>query len=103
MVLWRLSICQDWAAPFEMVSTTALTSSPAFLAKWIPSARPSTRPAMQFWLTIFVSWPEPLAHPGVGRDDRLGAGIGVLGAAAHHGQDAVFRTRRTAGHRTVDE
>ena len=42
-----------------VVSTTADTSSPAFLAKCRPSDRPWTRPAMQIWLTILVSWPLP--------------------------------------------
>jgi hypothetical protein len=46
---------------------------------------------------------EPLAHTGIGLDHGLGAGIGLLAAATHYRQDAVFRTRRTAGHRTVDK
>ena len=63
---------------------------------------------MQIWLTILVSWPEPaapkpLAHPGIGGDDRLGAGIGVFAAAAHHGQHAVFGAGLAAGHRRIDE
>ena len=48
--------------------------------------------------------PEKLAHPRVGAgDDRLGSGIGIFLAAAHHRQHAVFRTRLAAGHRRVDE
>ena len=47
--------------------------------------------------------PEQLAHAGIGRDHRLGAGIGFGAAAAHHGQHAVFRTGLAAGHRGVDE
>ena len=59
MVLPRFSICQEPAAPLEITSSTASTSRPARLAKWTPSDRPWTRPAMQIWLTILVSWPEP--------------------------------------------
>ena len=59
MVLWRFSICQEPAAPLEMTSTTFSMSRPAFLPKWMPSDSPCTRPAMQIWLIILVSWPEP--------------------------------------------
>ena len=47
--------------------------------------------------------PEPLAHPGIGRDDRLGAGVGFLAAAAHHRQNTVFRAGLPAGYRGIDE
>ena len=40
----------------EYVFTDA---SPLFFAKWMASERPCTRPAMQIWLTILVSWPAP--------------------------------------------
>ena len=46
---------------------------------------------------------EPLAHPRIGRDHRLGAGIGIFRAAAHHRQHAVFRAGLAAGHRRIDE
>ena len=47
---------------------------------------------------------EPLAHPRVGAvDDRLGRGIGVLVAAAHHGEHAVLGAGLAARHRRVDE
>src|SRR5450759_5759072 len=59
MVLQRLSICQDWAAPLPITSSTCFMSSPALRPKLMPSARPCARPAMQIWLTILVSWPEP--------------------------------------------
>ena len=55
----RLSICQLCAAPLPITSTTSSTSRPARWAKLTPSASPWTTPAMQIWLTIFVSWPEP--------------------------------------------
>ncbi len=57
----RWSICQDWAAPCEITSTTRFPSSPARSAKARPSARPSTSPAMQIWFTILVSWPAPVS------------------------------------------
>ena len=47
--------------------------------------------------------PEPLAHACIGGDHRLGAGIGVFAAAAHHRQHAVFRAGLSAGHRRIDE
>ena len=59
MVLPRFSICHELAAPLEITSSTASMSSPACLPKWMPSARPCTTPAMQIWLTILVSWPDP--------------------------------------------
>src|SRR6266705_3805615 len=59
MVLPRFSICQDCAAPFEITSSTSFASRPALMATLGPSDRPCTRPAMQIWLTILVSWPEP--------------------------------------------
>ena len=59
MVAARLSICQDWAAPWEITSMTLSMSSPAFRPKFMPSDRPCSRPAMQTWLTILVSWPAP--------------------------------------------
>src|SRR5918995_93408 len=58
IVLPRFSICQEPAAPFAMTSRTASMSRPARLPKWMPSASPWTRPAMQIWLTILVSGPE---------------------------------------------
>ena len=59
MVFQRFSICQDWAAPLEMVSITFCRSRPDFCAKWMPSESAWTRPAMQIWFTILVSWPAP--------------------------------------------
>src|SRR5882672_1851767 len=59
MVLPRFSICQDWAAPLEITSSTSLASRPALSAKFRPSESPWTRPAMQIWLTILVSCPAP--------------------------------------------
>ena len=59
IVFQRFSICHDCAAPLEMTLITFSTSSPAFLAKWMPSESPCTSPAMQIWLTILVSWPAP--------------------------------------------
>ena len=47
---------------------------------------------------------QPLAHPRIGTgDDRLGALIGVLVAAAHDRQHAVLRAGLAAGDGTVDE
>ena len=108
MVLARFSICQDWAAPLEIISTSLAGSSPAFLAKFMPSARPWTRPAMQIWLTILVSWPAPTgahqdAGPGVGIDHRLGAvEVGRL-AADHDRELAVLGAGLAAGDRRVEE
>src|SRR5450756_553032 len=59
MVLPRLSVCQDGAAPLPIPSSTCFMSRPALRPKLMPSARPCARPAMQIWLTILVSWPEP--------------------------------------------
>src|SRR5258706_585346 len=59
MVLPRFSICQDCAAPLEITSSTSFASRPALMAKLRPSDRASTKPAMQIWFTILVSWPEP--------------------------------------------
>src|SRR5690606_28118538 len=59
MVLWRLSSCQDWAAPLLITAMAASPSSPAHWAKCSASARPWTRPAMQIWFTILVSCPLP--------------------------------------------
>ena len=59
MVFQRLSICQDWAAPLEMVSITLGMSRPAFCANARPSETPCTVTATMTWLTILVSWPEP--------------------------------------------
>ena len=59
MVFQRFSICHDCAAPLEMTEITFSTSSPAFLAKLMPSPRPCSKPAMQIWLTILQSWPAP--------------------------------------------
>ena len=42
MVFQRLSICQDCAAPLEMVSITLRMSRPAFCAKARPSETPCT-------------------------------------------------------------
>ena len=44
-----------------------------------------------------------LAHPRIGGDHRLGAAIGRLATAAHHGKDAVLGAGLTARHRGVDE
>src|SRR5665213_2284244 len=46
---------------------------------------------------------QKLAHPRIGSDHGLGAGIGVVLAAAHHRQHAVFGAGLAAGHRRVDE
>ena len=43
------------------------------------------------------------AGPGIGGDHRLGPGIRVRRAAAHHRQHAVLRARLAARHRRVDE
>ena len=59
MVLPRLSICQLWAAPLPMTSSTSGIGRPLFWPKAIASDRPWTMPAMQIWLTIFASWPAP--------------------------------------------
>ena len=48
--------------------------------------------------------PEPLAHPRIGAgDDRLGALVGILVAAAHHGEHAVLGAGLSPGHRRIDE
>ncbi len=48
--------------------------------------------------------PQPLAHPRIGAGDNgLGAGIGVLIAAAHHRQHAVLGAGLSPGHRRIDE
>ena len=108
IVLWRFSICQDCAAPFEMTSITAARSRPARSAKCRPSDRPCTRPAMQIWLTILVSWPrartaQQPARARIGGDDRLGSGVRLLVAAAHDRQRAVLGAGLAAGDRRVDE
>src|SRR5262249_31479101 len=107
IVLYRFSICHDWAAPFEMVAITASMSRPAFFAKWIPSDRPCTNPAIQIWFTIFVSWPAPAGpmslHMRVRTDHLLRAGIGLCIAAAHDGEHPVFGTGLAARDGRVDE
>ena len=55
----RLSICQLWAAPWLITSSTTAMSRPAFSPKAMPSLKPCRSPAMQIWLTIFASWPDP--------------------------------------------
>jgi hypothetical protein len=59
MLRARFVICHEPAAPRETTSITCSRSRPARRAKWSPSARPSTTPAMQIWFTSFVSWPVP--------------------------------------------
>jgi hypothetical protein len=46
---------------------------------------------------------QKLAHPGIGGDHRLGAGIGVFAAAAHHRQHTVFRAGLSARDWRIDE
>jgi hypothetical protein len=63
---------------------------------------------MQIWLTILASWPAPADRAGgrmraIGGDHRLGAGVGVFLAAAHHGEHAVLRAGLSARDRRVDE
>ncbi len=65
--------------------------------RW-PSDRPCTTPAIAIWLTIFASWPAPLAPSSVhrareGRGHRLDAIERRRVAAAHHGEHAVLRRR----------
>jgi len=60
-----------------------------------PSASPCTRPAMQIWFIILVSWPEPEGPsrrqaPGKGHDDGFSLRIGLGIAAAHHGELTPF-------------
>ena len=59
IVFQRFSICHDCAAPLEIAAITCSISSPAFMPKARPSESPCTSPAMQIWLTILVSWPDP--------------------------------------------
>jgi len=59
IVLPRFSSCHDCAAPLPMTSSTRSASSPARIAKSMPSESACTSPAMQIWLTILVSWPAP--------------------------------------------
>jgi hypothetical protein len=58
MVLPRFSICQDrprpWRSPQHRLDIEA-----GALGEMDGLGQPWTRPAMQIWLTILVSWPEP--------------------------------------------
>ena len=106
IVLKRFSICHDCAAPFEMTPITCSTSRPAALAKWMPSASPCTKPAMQIWFTIFVElpragWSQPAHHLRERRDDRLGLLERAEVPSHHHRQLAVLRPGLTSGHRRI--
>ena len=97
-----------WAAPLEMVSISLAPSSPARAAKFSPRPDPGATPAMQIWLTILASWPEPWspskhAGAGIGVDHRLGAVEGGLLAADHHRQLAVLGARLPAGDRRIEK
>ena len=91
-----------------MVSITAWTSRPGFLGE-MNAFRKTFDQAGDADLVDHLGQlagagrAEPLAHPGIGRDHGLGAGIGVFAAAAHHRQHAVFRAGLAAGHRGIDE
>ena len=83
-------------------------SSPARMPKLMPSDRPCTRPAMQIWLTILVSWPEPgAAHQRdcarVGGQHRLGRGEWSGVAADHDRELAVLRAGLAARNRRVEK
>ena len=83
MVLPRLSSCQLWAAPLPITSSTWVMSSPAFWPKAMASLRPCTRPAMQTWLTILVSWPAPLSPISVkALEKAMPTGLMLSNAAA---------------------
>ena len=78
------------------------------MAKFMPSAKPWTRPAMQIWFTILVSWPLPPApHQdaglGVGIDHRFRAVERRLLAAHHDRELAVLGAGLAAGDRRVEE
>ena len=65
-------------------------------------------PAMQIWLTILASWPEPdaakqIAGARIGGDDFFGLGERRLVAAAHHREHAVLGAGLAAGDRRIDE
>jgi len=60
MVLARFSpICQDWAAPLEITSTTLARVEPGELGEVHALGQSLNQTAMQIWLTILVSWPLP--------------------------------------------
>ena len=65
IVVPRLSICQLCAAPLPMTCSTSFMSSPAAWPKAIASDSPCTRPAIEIWLTILASCPEPLGPTSV--------------------------------------
>ena len=108
MVCQRLSICQDCAAPLEIVASTWSVSSPARCAKLTPSASACSSPRD----ADLVDHLGELAGAGraqqrdraaVGVQHRLGARERARLAAAHDRERPVLRTRLPAGHRRVDE
>ena len=107
MVCQRLSICQDWAAPLEMVSITFSMSRPARLREMQRLGQAFDQPADADLVDHLgelagARRADQIDRSGIGFDHRLGLCEIRLVAADHDGERAVLGARLAARHRRIE-